>query len=118
MRMTKTKEFNEKILTNYKSPFQRAKEHSSNLRLARKMEQDFKSTLKSDIDSHFQDATEERKQAIVMKTIYEERFKYQEHPDQHECTFKPDLRKTLGPRRRRAPNQKEIDEVAALPDFD
>ncbi|CAI2375695.1 unnamed protein product [Moneuplotes crassus] len=101
MRMTKTKEFNEKVLTNYKTPFEKAKEHSENLKLTRTMEQDWKSTIKSEIDSQMPKASEEKKQAIVMKTMYEERFKHQEHEDQHELTFKPNLSKTLVSRRKR-----------------
>ncbi len=101
MRVAKTKEFNEKILTNYKSPFEQAKEHSENPKMTRTMEQDWKATIKSGIDSELPKASEERKQAIVMKTMYEERYKNQEHEDQHELTFKPNLSKTLISRRKR-----------------
>lgn len=99
--MTKTKEFNERILTNYKSPFEKAKEHSEDLKMTRTMEQDWKNSIKSEIDNQIPKASEERKQAIVMKTMYEERYRKQEHEDQHELTFKPNLAKTLVSRRMR-----------------
>jgi hypothetical protein len=106
MRMTKTKEFNEKVLVDYKSPFTQAKEHSEFLKTKRDHEKDMKSTLKSQFDSQMPKATEEKKQALVMKTLYEEELNYnktqnKDIQEQRELTFKPNLSKTLMSRRRR-----------------
>lgn len=106
MRVNKTKEFNEKILTNYKSPFEQAKQHSEFLKTKRDHEKDFKSTMKSQLDSQMPKATEERKQALVMKTMYESQLNYnkaqnKDIQEQRELTFKPNLSKTLMSRRKR-----------------
>ena len=101
MSVTKTKEFNEKLLTTYKSPFKQAKEHSEMLSTQRVQEQQWKDTIKSQLDRQMPNVTEEKKQAITMKTIYEEKHKKVEYDDDHELTFKPNLTKTLVSRRRR-----------------
>ena len=102
--MTKTKEMNEKLLSNYRTPYQRAKEHSEFLKTQRQGEQDWKSSIKSHVDSEMPKATEERKQALVMKTMYDQKHMQQEFEDQHELTFKPDLRRTLAPSVKRVYN--------------
>lgn len=106
MRVNKTKEFNEKILTNYKSPFEQAKQHSEFLKTKRDNEKDWKGTMKSQIDSQMPKATEERKQALVMRTMYENQLNYnkaqnKDIQEQRELTFKPNLSKTLISRRKR-----------------
>ena len=95
MRMAKTKEYNEKILTNYKSPFEKAKEFSEEMKQTRSDEQGWKENIKTHFDNTMPNASEQKKNAMVLKTIYEEKYLNHDHEDQHELTFKPDLSKTL-----------------------
>lgn len=99
MRMTKTKEMNEKILTNYKNPYERAKDHSKMLETKREFEKDMKSTFKSQLDEQLKETTDSKKYAIVMKKVYEHQHKKDDMDP--EATFKPDLTKTLVSRRKR-----------------
>lgn len=102
MRMTKTKEFNERVLTNYKSPYEKAKEHSESLKQEREALRETKSQLKAKFDEEYKNVTEEKKQFLVTKTLYEETHKKKlDEAESKELTFKPDLTRTLASRRKR-----------------
>jgi hypothetical protein len=90
MRMTKTKEMNERILSNYQSPFEQAKQHSKMLSTQREQLKDMKETLRDHPDA----------EQIIKNTFYN-KPKNDEYEDKANLTFKPDLTKTLASRRRR-----------------
>ena len=90
MRMTKTKETNERILTNYKSPFELAKEHSAMLATQRDQMKQMKDSLRDHPDAD----------KIVKDTFYN-KPKRDDYEDKANLTFKPDLSKTLASRRKR-----------------
>ena len=97
----KTKEFNEKTLTNYKSPFKLAIEHSETIKAQRVEEQEFKDTIREQVEKMIPNATLQKKDAVAFRTVYEEKHKKQEFEDDYELTFKPDLKQTLRSRRKR-----------------
>lgn len=101
MRVSKTKEFNEKNLKSYKSPFKLAQEHSEMIKTQRVEEQDWKDKIREQVEEIMPNATEQKKHAVAFRTLYEEKHKKQEFEDDYELTFKPDLKQTLRSRRKR-----------------
>ena len=84
MRMTKTKEANEKMLGAYKSPYERAKEHSTMLSTQREQIKEMKET--------FRDHPNAEK---IIKNKFFGNPRQDEFKDKNE-TFKPDLSKSKG----------------------
>lgn len=98
--MAKTKETNEKLLATYKSPFKLAVEHSEAIKVQRVEDQELKTKIRQELEDKLT-ATANKKDALTMKTLYEEKHKKQVYEDDYELTFKPDLSKTLMSRRKR-----------------
>jgi len=66
----------------------------------RQEEQEWKDQLKQQMDEQMPKATEEKKQAIVMKTMYQEKHKKQDFGDSHELSFKPQFKTFVSNKKR------------------